>query len=98
MNKIDVWDFNAFWLLNYLINVVLVPPMLTECVDFLEERSQNSEFTYEIILVNDGSTDLTLKTTYNWIYKLGTDKFRVLNLETNRGKGGAVRLVNCPFF
>lgn len=69
--------------------------MLTECVDFLEERSQNSEFTYEIIVVNDGSTDSTLKTTHNWIYKLGIDKFRVLDLETNRGKGGAVRLVAC---
>ncbi|RZC32721.1 dolichyl-phosphate beta-glucosyltransferase [Asbolus verrucosus] len=67
-------------------------PMLEECVKFLETRSEQSEFTYEIIIVSDGSTDDTLKVANMWCEQLGTNKLRVLELETNRGKGGAVRL------
>ncbi|EFA02177.1 dolichyl-phosphate beta-glucosyltransferase [Tribolium castaneum] len=69
-----------------------LPPMLEECVDFLESRCKQSNFTYEIIIVSDGSTDGTLKVANEWCKKLGVDKLRVLALETNRGKGGAVRL------
>lgn len=64
--------------------------MLTECIDYLE----NSSRTYEIIIVSDGSTDETVKVANKLSEKLGTNKLRVLELETNRGKGGAVRLVS----
>ncbi|CAH2004447.1 unnamed protein product [Acanthoscelides obtectus] len=66
--------------------------MLNECTRFLEERSSKNEFSYEIIVVSDGSTDKTIKVAHNYSEKFGTDKIRVLELETNRGKGGAVRL------
>lgn len=69
--------------------------MLDECVEFLEQRAtKNTSFSYEIILVSDGSTDGTLKVGNNWCTKLGVEKFRILDLESNRGKGGAVRLVS----
>ena len=68
--------------------------MLEECVEFLESRSQQNGFTYEVIVVSDGSTDGTVKVANEWCRKLGVDKLRVLELETNRGKGGAVRLVS----
>ncbi|XP_049825632.1 dolichyl-phosphate beta-glucosyltransferase [Aethina tumida] len=71
---------------------VRLPPMLDECISFLEERSEHSNFKYEIILVSDGSKDSTVNVADKYCEKLSTDKFRVLDLETNRGKGGAVRL------
>lgn len=67
--------------------------MLDECIAFLEERSKNSSFYYEIIIVSDGSTDKTVEVGQKYAEQLGTEKMRVLALERNRGKGGAVRLV-----
>ncbi|XP_056630110.1 dolichyl-phosphate beta-glucosyltransferase isoform X2 [Diorhabda sublineata] len=69
-----------------------LPPMLDECTEFLENRCKNSDFKYEIIVVSDGSTDKTVKIAQEYAKKLSTDKLRVLDLENNRGKGGAVRL------
>ncbi|KAJ8930321.1 hypothetical protein NQ314_016870 [Rhamnusium bicolor] len=70
--------------------------MLDECIEFLEKRiissSLGSSFQYEIIVVSDGSTDETVKVANEYAKKLGTEKLRVLELENNRGKGGAVRL------
>lgn len=70
-----------------------LPPMLDECLDFLEERSKNiKSFSYEIIIVSDGSKDSTVKKSLEYTKKYGSNKVRVLELEQNRGKGGAVRL------
>lgn len=72
--------------------------MLTECTEFLENRSKNSDFKYEIIVVSDGSTDNTVKVAQEYAKGIGTEKLRVLELEMNRGKGGAVRLVRSKNF
>jgi len=74
----------------------LVPPMLDECTDYLEEKIKKSDgkFMYEVIVVSDGSKDGTVDEAMKFSKKLGTEKVRVLNLETNRGKGGAVKLVS----
>ncbi|KAG5874035.1 hypothetical protein JTB14_007997 [Gonioctena quinquepunctata] len=69
-----------------------LPPMLDECTKFLEERCKNSNFKYEVIIVSDGSKDATVYAAQKYAKALGTEKIRVLDLETNRGKGGAVRL------
>ncbi|CAH8507772.1 unnamed protein product [Heterobilharzia americana] len=50
-------------------------------VDRLKES--NKKFTFEIIIVNDGSKDHTLG---------GSDTVRVISLTRNRGKGAAVRI------
>lgn len=68
--------------------------MLDECIEFLENRTKDSSFKYEIIVVSDGSTDGTVNVASKYCERLGVDKFRILELETNRGKGGAVRLVS----
>lgn len=67
--------------------------MLDECINFLESRCETSNFRYEIIVVSDGSTDKTAEVAAKYVKKLGIDKFRLLDLQQNRGKGGAVRLV-----
>ncbi|XP_054168904.1 dolichyl-phosphate beta-glucosyltransferase-like [Oppia nitens] len=84
-----------------------LPKMLDEAIDYLESRcsrrrrrQQKSSddgvdvdvFTYEIIVVDDGSTDQTTDVALGYVKTYGSDKIRVLTLETNRGKGGAVRL------
>ncbi|XP_018319897.1 dolichyl-phosphate beta-glucosyltransferase [Agrilus planipennis] len=66
--------------------------MLDECLEFLELRSKSGTFKYEIIVVSDGSKDKTVQVANEYCKKLGIDKFRTLELEKNRGKGGAVRL------
>lgn len=65
-----------------------LPSMLNECIDYLESSSTS----YEIIIVSDGSTDGTVNVANKFSERIGTNKLRVLELETNRGKGGAVRL------
>ena len=78
--------------------------MLDEAISYLENRAklQTSAgdmevlrgplFTYEIIIVDDGSTDKTSQVALGYCDKYGANKIRLLKLEVNRGKGGAVRL------
>ncbi|XP_060601019.1 dolichyl-phosphate beta-glucosyltransferase-like [Ruditapes philippinarum] len=70
-----------------------LPTMMDEALDFLEARQKkNRSFSYEIVVVNDGSTDKTTETALKYSKTYGTEKVRVLTLEKNRGKGGAIRL------
>ena len=69
--------------------------MMAETIEFLEEQcTKDKSFKYEIIIVSDGSRDNTVAVAQTYVDKWGSDKIRVLNLEENRGKGGAVRLVS----
>ena len=70
-----------------------LPVMLDECINYLECRSNDqSNFTYEVIIVDDGSYDATTDVGLKYAEKYGCEKIRVLTLVKNRGKGGAVRL------
>ncbi|KAL9927579.1 dolichyl-phosphate beta-glucosyltransferase wollknaeuel [Glossina fuscipes fuscipes] len=69
-----------------------LPIMLDECLEFLEEKSKESSFTYEVIVVSDGSSDGTISVALQYSERHTTDKFRVMELIENRGKGGAVRM------
>lgn len=70
-----------------------LPVMLDECMDFLEGKSKSDpKFTYEVIVVSDGSKDKTVQVAMKYCEKYSTEKFRILDLVENRGKGGAVRM------
>lgn len=70
-----------------------LPVMMEEAMDYLEKRQkQNASFTYEVIVVDDGSKDKTTEVAMQYTKKYGADKVRVLTLVKNRGKGGAVRM------
>lgn len=70
-----------------------MPVMLEEAMEYLEKRQkQQRSFTYEVIVVDDGSKDKTTEVAFGYTKKYGADKVRVLTLVENRGKGGAVRM------
>jgi len=72
----------------------LVPKMMQETMGYLQGRqTADQAFTYEVIIVNDGSPDATAKQALEYVQKFGSDKVRLLDLVKNRGKGGAVRMV-----
>ncbi|XP_046369430.1 dolichyl-phosphate beta-glucosyltransferase-like [Haliotis rufescens] len=67
--------------------------MMDEALEYLEDRQQsNQSFSFEIIVVDDGSKDKTSEVALTYSEKYGVDKVRVLTLAKNRGKGGAIRL------
>ncbi|CAL1572949.1 unnamed protein product [Knipowitschia caucasica] len=70
-----------------------LPVMMEEAMDYLEQRQKKSpSFTYEVIVVDDGSRDKTTQVALHYTEKYGSEKVRVLTLVKNRGKGGAVRM------
>ena len=68
--------------------------MLKEAVEYLEEqKKQDSTYTYEILLVDDGSRDDTIQVALDYAKSVPQVDMRVLALDKNRGKGGAVTQV-----
>ena len=84
-----------------------LPKMLDECIPYLNDRTKSNpyvsfirmeishdgrEFTWEIIVVDDGSKDRTKEVVYDYIQRYGNPNIRVLVEYHNRGKGGAIRM------
>ncbi|XP_035867068.1 dolichyl-phosphate beta-glucosyltransferase isoform X2 [Phyllostomus discolor] len=70
-----------------------LPVMMDEALGYLEERQRRDPtFTYEVIVVDDGSKDQTSKVAFKYCQTHGSDKVRVVTLAKNRGKGGAVKM------
>jgi len=70
-----------------------LPEMMGETIRYLQKRSTlNSSFTWELILVDDGSRDKTAKIAKEFAQKMGVSQnVRVLTGRPNRGKGYTVR-------
>ncbi|RKP25751.1 nucleotide-diphospho-sugar transferase [Syncephalis pseudoplumigaleata] len=65
--------------------------MLEETAQFLhEQQQQQPDYTYEILVVDDGSRDSTSEVALDYARKHPEYAIRVLTLAQNRGKGGAV--------
>jgi len=82
---------------NQYVTVSIVIPCynhgqyIQEALDSIDVQKIN--YDIEVIIVDDGSTDRTTQIGLSYSEKFGCDKVRVLTLSSNRGKGGAVRLV-----
>uniref|UniRef100_A0A7E4VEK4 dolichyl-phosphate beta-glucosyltransferase n=1 Tax=Panagrellus redivivus TaxID=6233 RepID=A0A7E4VEK4_PANRE len=70
-----------------------LPIMIEEAVAYLDTRQTEAQFTWEIIVVDDGSKDNTADVAFSYSKKLNNPngEIRVLKLPQNVGKGGAVR-------
>lgn len=69
--------------------------MMKDTLEFLKARSQKDPgFTFEILIVDDGSQDLTVRVALEIAQLEANKDIRVLSFEKNRGKGGAVIQVN----
>jgi len=69
-----------------------LPPMLRESLNYLtKRRDAHSAFTFELIVVDDGSRDKTFDETALFVKQYGAESVRLLQLERNCGKGAAVR-------
>ncbi|CAD5224218.1 unnamed protein product [Bursaphelenchus okinawaensis] len=67
-----------------------LPIMLNECLEYLQKREKDDKnFTYEVIVVDDGSSDRTCDVAYGYSEK--GFNLSVYKLEKNAGKGGAIR-------
>ncbi|KAK8813332.1 hypothetical protein WA158_002924 [Blastocystis sp. Blastoise] len=70
--------------------------MLDATIHFLKEREEREKsnshvFTWEIIIVDDGSRDNTKEIGYEYSKEYGVEHVRVLVEDHNRGKGAAVK-------
>jgi dolichyl-phosphate beta-glucosyltransferase len=67
-----------------------IPKMLVETVEYLEQRSKkNPKFTYEIIVVDDGSKDKTAEVVKK--YSEENSNILLLKQPHNMGKGAAIQ-------
>jgi dolichyl-phosphate beta-glucosyltransferase len=64
-----------------------IEAFLTDVVTFLTGQT----YSYEVVIVNDGSIDATVKLAKKVLGQYIPDKFRILELATNQGKGAAVK-------
>jgi glycosyltransferase involved in cell wall biosynthesis len=66
--------------------------MLDEALAYLLERERTDKaFSFEILVVSDGSRDQTARVVRQYSERHGSDRVRMLDLVKNVGKGGAVR-------
>lgn len=69
-----------------------IEEMLQKTLTYLQKRQkQDPHFTYELIIVSDGSRDRTAELTLQYSKKCTTKVVRLLDLQVNQGKGGAVQ-------
>lgn len=66
---------------------------LDPTIKYLISRQKKNSFSWEIIVVNDGSKDKTCDIVQEYALKHSTDKVRLLNYSQNQGKGFAVQQV-----
>ncbi len=64
-----------------------IKSFLLSVVEYVSKK----DFSYEIVIANDGSVDRTVEITEALLKERLPGKYRILNLPVNRGKGAALR-------
>ncbi|KAK9152318.1 hypothetical protein Syun_010627 [Stephania yunnanensis] len=65
---------------------------LDETMSYLQQRAaKDKSFSYEVLIVDDGSSDGTSRIAFEFVRKYSVDKVRVILLGRNCGKGEAIR-------
>ncbi|XP_044508074.1 dolichyl-phosphate beta-glucosyltransferase-like [Mangifera indica] len=69
-----------------------LPGALDETLNYLQHRaSKDKSFSYEVLIVDDGSVDGTKRVAFDFIKKYTVDNVRTILLGRNHGKGEAIR-------
>ncbi|KAJ6717892.1 GLYCOSYL TRANSFERASE [Salix purpurea] len=69
-----------------------LPGALDETINYLKHRAaKDKSFTYEVVIVDDGSADATKQVAFDFVKKYTVDNVRVILLGRNHGKGEAIR-------
>ncbi|GMH04276.1 hypothetical protein Nepgr_006115 [Nepenthes gracilis] len=69
-----------------------LPGALDETMNYLQRRvEKDKSFSYEVIIIDDGSVDGTKRVAFDFVKKYKVDNVRVILLGKNHGKGEAIR-------
>ncbi|XWS74974.1 hypothetical protein CRYUN_Cryun01aG0044900 [Craigia yunnanensis] len=69
-----------------------LPGALDETMNYLQQRAaKDKSFSYEVVIVDDGSRDGTKRVAFDFVKKYGVDNVRAILLGRNHGKGEAIR-------
>ncbi|CAI0443163.1 unnamed protein product [Linum tenue] len=74
-----------------------LPAALDETIEYVEacyldkRAAMDKSFTYEVLIVDDGSADGTKRVAFDYVRKNSVDNVRVILLGRNHGKGEAIR-------
>lgn len=69
-----------------------LPGAVDETLSYLQQRAVvDRSFSYEVVIIDDGSTDGTAKVAFDRVKKFSVDNVRVIRLGANYGKGAAIR-------
>ncbi|GLT73657.1 hypothetical protein SLA2020_454990 [Shorea laevis] len=69
-----------------------LPGALEETMNYLQKRAgKDKTFSYEVLIVDDGSRDGTKRVAFEFVRRYGVDNVRVILLGRNHGKGEAIR-------
>ncbi|KAH9302510.1 hypothetical protein KI387_014093, partial [Taxus chinensis] len=69
-----------------------LPGTIDETLSYLQQRAfVDKSFSYEVVIVDDGSSDGTVKVAFDSVKKFSIDNVRVIRLGANYGKGAAIR-------
>ncbi|KAJ8902298.1 hypothetical protein NDN08_006705 [Rhodosorus marinus] len=66
--------------------------MLDEAIENLQGMKKSRDLSSEIVVVDDGSADTTADVVMSYVNKYPKSDIRLLRLQQNQGKGGAVRM------
>ncbi|CAA0836771.1 Nucleotide-diphospho-sugar transferases superfamily protein [Striga hermonthica] len=69
-----------------------LPGALDETLKYLKEREvKDKSFSYEVVIVDDGSADGTKGVAFNFVKRYTVENVRLIPLGRNHGKGEAIR-------